>query len=319
MASYNLIGKGEVSSPMKRVVRQHSSSRNGYRVILLSSVLYGTYGVWSRLMGGTFGPFYQAWVRSLIIVCLMLPFMLATKSFRKIERADWPRVSFYIALCVCTQVPLYYAFNHAPIGTVQLIFNSTFVITAYAVGWLYLGERISRIKVVSIILALTGLIVIFGTSALAFAPLGLALAAFNGVTAGGEVSATKKLSDKYSPALLVFWGWVFTFLTHLPLSLLLGEKQVAPRLDGAWLWLLIYAAINATALWIAVVGYRFVDASIGSLIGLMVVISSVAFGVVIFHESLTWSVYAGGALILAASILPSVSRGQRDSLEEPER
>src|SRR3954466_9456767 len=109
--------------------KNHSSPYVGYLIILLSSVLYGTFGVWSRLMGDAFEPFYQAWVRSLVIMALMLPFMLATKSFRKIERADWPQFGWYVALCVCTQVPLYYAYNHAPIGTVQLIFNSAFVIT----------------------------------------------------------------------------------------------------------------------------------------------------------------------------------------------
>ncbi len=238
---------------------------------------------------------------------LMLPFMLAAKSFRKIERSDWPKAGFYIALCVCTQVPLYYAFNHAPISTVQLIFNSAFVVAAYIVGRLYLGERITVIKLLSIVLALAGLAVIFGVSAIAFAPLGLALAAFNGATAGAEVSSTKKLTDKYSPALLVFWGWAFTLITHLPLSLLLGEKQVAPGFSNAWLWLIAYAVSNAVALWAAVAGYRYVDASVGSLIGLTVVIFGVFFGVVIFHETLTWSVCVGGALILLASMLPDLA------------
>lgn len=238
---------------------------------------------------------------------LMLPFMLASKSFRKIERADWPKVGFYIALCVCTQVPLYYAFNHAPISTVQLIFNSAFVVAAYITGRLYLRERITAIKVCSIVLALSGLAVIFGVSAIAFAPLGLVLAAFNGAAAGGEVSSTKKLTDKYSPALLVFWGWAFTLVTHLPLSLLLGEKQTELSFSSAWLWLIAYAVSNTVALWAAVAGYRYVDASVGSLIGLTVVIFGVFFGVVIFHEKLTWSVCAGGVLILTASILPDLA------------
>ncbi len=269
-------------------------------------------------MGSSFGPFYQAWVRSLVIILLMLPFMLATKSFRKIKREDWPQMAIYIALCICTQVPLYYAYNHAPIGTVQLIFNSAFVVAAYVVGRIYLGEHITRVKVVSIALALVGLVVIFGASAIAFAPLGLLLAAFNGATAGGEVSATKKLTDKYSSMLLVFWGWVLTLVTHLPLSLLLGEKQVAPSLDKAWLWLLVYAAVNAVALWTAVAGYRYVDASVGSLISLSVVVFSVLFGAVIFHEAITWSVYVGGTLILTASALPNLTPNRRDSTEAPE-
>lgn len=104
-------------------------------------------------MGGTFPPFYQAWVRSILIILVMLPSMLATNSFQRIRRDDWPALGVFIAFCVCTQVPLYYAFNHAPIGTVQLIFYSLFVITAYLVGRFYLNETITKIKLFSMALA----------------------------------------------------------------------------------------------------------------------------------------------------------------------
>jgi len=278
----------------------------GYSLILLSALGFGTYGVWSRLMGPTFGPFYQAWVRSIIIILIMLPFMIKSKSFRKIERKDWPQVGLFIAGGVFTQVPLYYAFNHAPIGNVQLIFYSMFVITAYLVGRFYLGESITKVKIIAIVLALVGLAIVFGETVLIFAPLGLALAALNGVASGGETSSTKKVSQKYSPALLVFWGWVFTLLTHLPMSLLVGEKWVAPQFNHAWLWLLVYSIVNAAAFWLAVTGYKHVDASIASLIGLAEVIFAVIFGAIIFHQTITWGVYIGGVLILLAATLPDL-------------
>lgn len=232
--------------------------------------------------------------------------MLAGKNFRKVERKDWPQVGLYILFCIFTQVPIYYAFNNAPIGTVQLIFYSVFVITAYIVARVYLGERITKVKLLAMALAFVGLVIVFGVSIIAFAPLGLALAALNGVASGGEVSSSKKVSHKYSPALLVFWGWVFTLATHLPLSLLLGETQHLPQLNEAWLWLMIYSVVNAAAFWLVIVGFKFVDASIGSLLGLMEVIFGVLFGSIIFHEALTWSIVAGGILIIIAAILPDL-------------
>jgi drug/metabolite transporter (DMT)-like permease len=278
----------------------------GYGLILLSAVLFGTYGVWSRLMGETFEPFYQTWVRSILIIVIMLPFMLVGKNFRKIDRSDWPHVGLFILFCLFTQVPLYYAFNHAPIGEVQLIFYSMFVIAAYMVGRIYLGERITKIKLVSMALAFVGLAIVFGMSVLAFAPLGLALAALNGVASGGEVASSKKVSNKYSPALLIFWGWIFTLLTHLPLSLLLGETQHLPQFDTAWLWLVIFAVVNTAAFWLVIVGFKFVDASIGSLLGLSEVLFGIMFGAIIFHEPIGWSVLVGGTLIIVAAMLPDV-------------
>jgi drug/metabolite transporter (DMT)-like permease len=278
----------------------------GYGTIFLSAVLFGTYGIWSKLMGVTFEPFYQAWMRSLIIILLLLPLLWANKSFRRLERKDWPHLGIYIAFCVFTQAPLYYAFNNAPIGTVQLIFYAMFVITAYVVGRIYLGERITKIKLISVVLALVGLAVVFGVSVIAFAPLGLALAALNGIASGGEVASSKKISNKYSPILLVFWGWVCTFITHLPLSVLLGETQHVPQFNEAWLWLLVYALVSAVAFWLVIIGFRYVDAGIGSLIGLMEVVFAVVFGALVFQEALTWSVLIGGSMIIIAAMLPDL-------------
>jgi drug/metabolite transporter (DMT)-like permease len=285
---------------------QQRTSLKGACIILASALLFGTYGVWSRLMGDTFPPFYQAWVRSLLIILIMLPFMLKTHSFQKMKRKDWPALAIFILFCVFTQVPIYYAFNHAPIGTVQLIFYSVFVITAYLVARFYLGETITKAKMASMALAFVGLALVFKTAVIAFAPLGLVLAAFNGVASGGEVSSSKKIEDKYPPSLVVFWGWVFTFIVHLPISLIIGEEQVAPSINHAWLWLIVYSVVNAAAFWLVITGFRYVDASIGSLIGLMEVVFAVIFGAIIFHEVLSLSVYIGGVLILGAAMLPDL-------------
>lgn len=285
---------------------RYRASSLGYGLISASALLFGTYGIWSRLMGDSFDPVYQAWVRGLIIIVIMLPFLLIGKRFRKIERQDWPRVGVYFAFTLFTQVPLYYAFNTLPIGTAQLIFFAMFVIAAYVVGRVYLGERITKVKLVSMILAFVGLAIVCGVSVIAFAPLGLALAALNGVAAGGEISSSKKVSDKYSPALLIFWGWLLTIATHLPLSLLLDEAQPVPQFNEAWLWLFVYALVNAAAFWLVIVGFKFVDASIGSLIGLTEVIFGILFGALVFHEAITWSVGVGGTLIILAAMLPDL-------------
>ena len=281
------------------------SSLRGYVLIFTAAILYGTYGVWSKLMGTDFGPFYQGWVRSLLIILMLVPFMMATKSFVPIKREDWKALGIFIAFCVCTQAPLYYAFNNAPLGTVQLAFYSLFIITAYIVGRFYLGETITRVKLISIALAFLGLVIVFGNAVIVFAPLGLLLAMFNGVASGAEVASSKKL-EKYPPILIVFWGWVFTLITHLPLSLLVGEEQVAIHFNEAWLWLVVYSVVNGLTFWMAIKGFQMVDASIGSLIGLLEIVWAAVFGAILFDEALGWSIYVGGALIIVAAMLPDL-------------
>jgi drug/metabolite transporter (DMT)-like permease len=179
-----------------------------------------------------------------------------------------------------------------------------FIITAYFVSRFYLGEQITRVKIFAMIFAFIGLSFVFGGAILAFAPLGLLLAALNGVASGGEMAFSKKPEAKYSAALIVFIGWVATFLTHLPISLLIGESQIMPEFNMAWFWLMAYSIVNALAFLLAVVGFRLVDASVASLIGLSEIIFAVLFGALIFHEKLSLSIGIGGAIILFAAMLP---------------
>lgn len=287
--------------------RHHEFHLKGYVLLLVAAVLYGTYGVWSRLMGETFPPFFQAWTRGILIVMMMLPYLLVTRSIRKIERKDWGFFAVYFALTACTQAPLYYAFNAAPIGTVQLIFYATLVITAYIFGKYYVGEVITRIKLLAMLLAFVGLLCVFGTSVLVFAPLGLALAMFNGFASGGEMTSAKRIPEKYSSAFVAWTGWVFIVPTHYVLSLIF-EEQVAFHLNAAWGWLIVYAIVNMTAFWLGLIGYRLVDASIASLIGLLEILFAVVFGWIIFDETPRAGVYLGGIIILFAAMLPDLAR-----------
>jgi len=255
-------------------------------------------------MGPYFAPFYQTYVRSFVIILLMAPILYWTGSFRKILRKDWLPLGVFITFCICTQVPLYFAFNHAPIGVVQFIFYALFIISAYVMGKFYLAENITKIKLISMAIALSGLVLVFGISSISFAVLGIAHAAFNGIASGSENTSSKKLTNTYPPGLIIFWGWVATLITHLPISMLLHEPQPLPSLSMPWVYLFVYCVVNAAAFWIGLEGFKHVDASIGSVIGLTEVLFAAVFGYLIFHEHFAWTVGAGGVLIIVAAMLP---------------
>jgi drug/metabolite transporter (DMT)-like permease len=39
----------------------------GITLILIASLLFGSYGVWAKLIGGDMGAFFQGWSRGLVI------------------------------------------------------------------------------------------------------------------------------------------------------------------------------------------------------------------------------------------------------------
>ncbi len=272
-------------------------------MILLASILFGTYGVWSVLMGGQFDVFYQGWVRAAIVLAILTPFLLYKRQLCWPDKSDMKYFWLFIGATLFTQAPLYYAFVVTSVGTATLLFYATFIIASFLVGRFIIGEKITLIKLFAMALAFAGLLFVFGFSLAQFSLFGMAMAALNGAASGTEVSTSKKLS-KYPALVVTFYSWVAILLTHLPLSLALGETQWFPENSIVWWAMLMYSIVGLLSFWLVVVGFKYVDASIGSLVGLLEIIWAVMFGALFFGEEVGLTVWLGGALVIAGGFLP---------------
>ena len=278
----------------------------GYLMVLASALCFGSYGVWSRFLGSDFGIFFQGWVRSIIILAILLPIALFGKHLKAVKKPDQKWFATTMIFTVFTQVPLYYAFNHLPLGTATLIFYGLFLISSYMIGWIFLAEKMTVVKIISLATALVGLCITFSLSLAVFSIGAMLLAALNGIASGGEVATSKKSSDRYSSLQITAYSWILILITHLPLSLMMHERQLMPALSWQWLAMLGYAISGLAGFWLVIEGFKFIDASIGGLIGLLEIIFSVLFGVFIFKDQLTTPIVLGGLIILASAILPDV-------------
>lgn len=268
--------------------------------------MFGSYGVWSRLIGDSFGVFYQGWTRALILSLILFPILIYRKDLIPIKKQDWKWMAVFLVFTSATQAPIFYAFNHMDIGSATLLFFTTMLLTMYVVGFLFLKEKAGNIKIISFCLALLGLYYVFSFSLEKFTLLAASMAVLNGVASGGEVSFSKKLSNSYSPLYLTALSWLIIVPTNGLLSVVLGEAQVLPSFDIAWFWLLGYAAASLFAFWFVIAGLKHLEASIGGLLGLLEVVFSISFGIIIFGENLTSRIVLGAALILLAASLPHI-------------
>lgn len=276
-------------------------------MIFISAIGFGSYGVWSKFIGEDFGIFYQGWVRSALVLLFLIPIAYFTKSFKPVKKTDLKWILIPVLFGVATQAPLYYAFINMDIGTATLIFYSMYVITSYVVGKIFLKEKITIPKIISLFLAFLGLFLIFGISLSIFSFLALLMAGFNGIASGGEVATTKKTTEKFSSLQIGIYVWAGILITHLPLSLLFGEKQIVPELNLVWLFMCAFALAGLISFWLVIEGYKYVDASIGGLIGLFEIIAGIGFGFIIFHEELTLLTYLGGGIIILSAMLPDLT------------
>lgn len=280
------------------------NTRTGAALVLVSALMFGSYGVWSRLIGPSMGNFYQGWTRALIILVLLLPIVFFRKEFKKIKGPDIKWLVIFLVFTSLTQAPIFYAFNHMDIGSASLLFFVSMFITMNLVGVLFLREKMTGVKIVASILALVGMYFVFSFSISAFAPLAALMAVVNGVASGGEVAFSKKLSDQYSPLYLCVLSWMIILVTNGVTSVVLGETQIIPTASLPWVWQFCFSIASLLGFWLVIAGFKRVDAGIGSLIGLLEIVFSILFGVLVFKEVISLSVGVGGMLIITAAALP---------------
>lgn len=280
------------------------STIKGPLFVFLSAVMFGSYGTWSKLIGTSHGVFYPGWTRALLISIVLLPLLIYAKQIVPIQRKDWKWMSVFLIFTTLTQAPLFYAFNHMDVGTATLLFFVTMLLTMYVVGFFFLQEKLTKVKIASFILACLGLYITFSFSITAFSIFAALMAVVNGIASGGEVAFSKKLTGSYSSLYIIWLSWIVIAITNCIISVVIGEVQVLPILSIYWLYQGLYAIAGIVGFWLIIEGFKYVEASIGGLIGLLEIIFSILFGFLIFHEILTQKIFIGGMCIIVAAALP---------------
>lgn len=275
-------------------------------MIVMSSLFYGSYGVWTRLMGDNFGPFMQSWIRATLVCLVMLPFVLWGKN--RWERIRWSEDKWWLASWVGVNTLIggaqYYAIIHIGIGLALLTLYAGYLTSMFVLGWLLNGERYTPDKVVATVFAVVGLVLAFGPTldGATLFPFIAALTA--GFCIGGDMVVAQKI--KYNSAQTTILAWVTGMVGSIPLSFLLHEHVASAHDYAQWGYLLAFVVVCVAASWLSVHGVKLVEAGVAGILGLLEVVWGIAFGVMFFHEQPSLLAYLGAACIIAAAIIPYV-------------
>lgn len=284
---------------------QQTDNFKGSLLILISALMFGSYGLFSRYLGG-YDIFYQTCVRCFIVAACFLVYGIYKKQLKRIEKADYKWFAIILTITCFTIAPIVYAFQRLEIGTAAFLFYSSFTIFAYILGMMFFKEKMDRYKVLSLVLSFAGMLLIFTFSFSWLLLLPMFLAVFNGVTSGAEVVFSKKISGKYSNAQINALMFGTIAVTHLILSFLLGEKMDVGLLTTSLPVLLLFVLAAIVGMATVIAGFKYVEPSIGAVVGLMEIVFSVILGYYFLSESLSANVLLGGFLILVASLLPNL-------------
>lgn len=290
-----------------------NNKSRGTGLVLLSAMFYGSYGVWSRLMVGSFGEFSQAWTRGLLLLLVVLVANWKWKLFRSIKREDW---KWFVPIAMAgglNQAPYYFGFEHLNIGTATLLFYAALVVGGYILGKVFFAEKLTLIKIMSLVIAIIGMLVIYGWSLSNTQIFPATMTVLAGLMGASTVILPKKLIGNYHELQMMAGYFLLQVVFNLPVSLWLNDPLPTLGLSAAWGGQLGYAVAMLLANMAAITGFGYLEPSIGSLIGLAEILFGIGFGVLLFGEALTGGVIVGGLLIILAAALPSLGEVIRGS------
>lgn len=257
-------------------------------------------------MGSAFGEFSQAWTRGLFLLVLILGLNFKFHFLKPIKRQDWPWFLVIALAGGLNQAPYYYGFQHLQIGTATLLFYASLVIGGYLLGKFCLQEKIDSIKLFSLIISIAGMALIYRFSLNANQVLPAILTCLAGILGSATVVLTKKLSSNYPEFQIMIGYFSLQILINVPAALLTNEVLPSFTLTGPWLAQLAYAFSMLLANFAVIEGFKHLEGSIGSLIGMAEILFGVLFGWYFFREILSASTFIGGGLIVLAAAFPSI-------------
>ncbi len=289
--------------------KMNSQKARGSAFILISAFFYASYGVWSRLMANYFGEFSQAWTRALVLLVGTLILNIFFKFFKSVNKKDWVWFGV-IALMGLNQAPYFYGFKHLSVGTATLMFYAALLIGGYVIGRFSFNEKITRVKWVSLILAILGMVAIYQLTLNSSQLLAVALTVLAGLMGAGGVVFTKKLSGNYPEIQIMTSYFISITVVNFIMSVILKDSLPAFGFNVPWLAQLGYLVAFLVANLAVIEGYKHLEPSIGSLIGLVEIIFGVVFGAVFFGEIVGMGVVIGSILILISAVLPNLSKAK---------
>lgn len=291
------------------------SKWKGEVALVGTAIIYGLYGVYSRMIGLDFGIFSQGWIRNLTVALIVLV-ILALRHDLKFSFRKWKWVAAWLIAGYGSLIFVFIAFNKIPIGTTYFVNHAGMLLASYAVGIYLFKESFSRKKLFSLLLIFSGLYVIcsfrFDFSYLKY----IFFSIFSGICAGLWDSISKKISDDYSTFQMICIDGLGGFLFYGIMAIMFKEHVPAISLSVPWAGLALTVMSQFVAVGLLVYGFKHTPVHIGALIMPLEVFFGALFGFIFYHEILSVSILIGGLLIFTGLIVPHLKLNLVSSFAE---
>lgn len=271
---------------------------------LIAVCLWGLAPVATRALVFQLAPLPLLALRQLLAAGVLFPW--AVPVVRRIAARDMPRfVAAGLLGMVGYSLPVTVGLQWLPASSAGLLL-ATEPIWVLVIGYVFLGERVGRLVLLGSGVALAGVAVIAGPSALSSASgiqavAGAALVLLATMAFGGYTVMLRPLSEKYGPVSATAVSSVAGAVPYLALAGTIWPPRLSQSAWAELLFLALGGTVAGMLLWNRAI-VRGGSARISRLLYLEPVVSVLG-AVVLLGEQATAAVVIGGALVIAGVLM----------------
>lgn len=280
----------------------------GFISLLVSSILFSTYGIFSRLLAQQFTVFQQLSFRYLIgiAIVLFIVYLLQHKSinfkkFLNLKIAVFALIipfSFYFFIRAFVESKLSVSISGFYAGT---ILSSLFI------GLLFLKEKLSVYGALGLILILFSFLFLNNLDMRGIVTIGLVWGLFSGVLYGVE-SYIKKDAGTFTKEEILLVISVSTAVIMFLFSFL-NKETLPTALSGAtFLTLSLFVSAALSAEYLTVLGFRNFDLYLGSIVMSLEIVFTIFVGMIFFGEVPTAAEFIGASLIILSVVITNLPK-----------
>lgn len=289
-----------------------------YLMVAFSAVLYGCESVTVKLAyGGGWTVFSMMAARFTVAILVFAAAVALTRSPWLVDREQrWPTLRLclvYIAALIC----LYQAYDYLSPALATLFFYAYPSFTALISRFIY-KKPLRGTDLLALILSALGLLLLYWSSADSISLMGVTFALLSACFQGFRYNLSERLMPQVNVVTYNFNAVVVTATVGWLICAWGGAGDFAfSRVSGVgWLTMIALGlVISGGATFLTMKFIPRVGAVVTSLLMLLEPPIAAALGWIVFDDALSGWQLTGGALVLAAVMLPILFRGKENSKE----
>lgn len=275
---------------------------SSFFALLISAAIYASFGVLIRQLDKGFGEYFQITVRSVVAMVILGAILLVTKSSLRIAHKDLKRVVAFAVSFPVVVVLFTLAVLNIKIANAVLLLYGGSLFSSVLIGTLLFKERITKQKIVALVLVVIGLLVFTQAWVGITVGVGLVLGLLSGIADGITNSLRKYVKDLPRNTLL-FYQYATSAVLSVTVALIMGERMVEQWAFWPTVTAVVFGILLVFLGRLLFYGLAHTDLNIATVTLATELLFSVILGLVFLSEKPAGHELLGGVIIFVASII----------------